>query len=278
MLPALPTGSAWMSGASPSWSTISNAAVFWPSMRDGVDAVDQSHRVLLGELAGQGEAVVEVAVDLEQPGAVRQRLAQLAERDLALRDENRADHSGAYSVGSRAGAGVAGGGADDRAGSVLGRLGDGHGHATVLEGAGGVGALDLQPHLAAGALGDDVGPHQRGAPLAQRDHRGRVADREPIAVLVDDSAPLLGLLWSTRCSFSHHPHDRRDLPDRVEADEGSRRSAASCLSRASWVTISRLASSPWPSWRSVSMLTSCSANTAATEARTPALSARSRAM
>ena len=33
MLPALPTGRQWMSGASPSASTISNDAVFWPSMR-----------------------------------------------------------------------------------------------------------------------------------------------------------------------------------------------------------------------------------------------------
>lgn len=36
MLPALPTGRTWMSGASPSMSTISNAAVFWPSMRTGL--------------------------------------------------------------------------------------------------------------------------------------------------------------------------------------------------------------------------------------------------
>ena len=36
MLPALPTGSAWMSGAAPSASTISNAAVFCPSMRTGL--------------------------------------------------------------------------------------------------------------------------------------------------------------------------------------------------------------------------------------------------
>ncbi|CPU66242.1 Uncharacterised protein [Mycobacteroides abscessus] len=36
MFPALPTGSAWMSGASPSASTISNAPVFWPSMRSGL--------------------------------------------------------------------------------------------------------------------------------------------------------------------------------------------------------------------------------------------------
>ena len=33
MLPALPTGMQSTSGASPSWSQTSNAAVFWPSMR-----------------------------------------------------------------------------------------------------------------------------------------------------------------------------------------------------------------------------------------------------
>ena len=36
MLPALPTGRQWMSGASPSASTISNAAVFCPCMRSGL--------------------------------------------------------------------------------------------------------------------------------------------------------------------------------------------------------------------------------------------------
>jgi hypothetical protein len=36
MLPALPTGSRWMSGARPSTSQISKAAVFCPSMRTGL--------------------------------------------------------------------------------------------------------------------------------------------------------------------------------------------------------------------------------------------------
>ncbi|CAL9312054.1 hypothetical protein SUDANB135_04879 [Streptomyces sp. SudanB135_2055] len=36
MLPALPTGRTWMSGASPSMSTISKAAVFCPSIRTGL--------------------------------------------------------------------------------------------------------------------------------------------------------------------------------------------------------------------------------------------------
>ena len=36
MLPAFPTGMQWTCGASPSASQISNAAVFWPSIRDGL--------------------------------------------------------------------------------------------------------------------------------------------------------------------------------------------------------------------------------------------------
>ena len=42
MLPAFPTGSTWMSGASPSASTISKAAVFWPSMRAGLTELTSS--------------------------------------------------------------------------------------------------------------------------------------------------------------------------------------------------------------------------------------------
>jgi hypothetical protein len=42
MLPALPTGRQWISGASPSASTISNAAVFWPSMRAGLTELTSS--------------------------------------------------------------------------------------------------------------------------------------------------------------------------------------------------------------------------------------------
>ena len=35
MFPALPTGMQWNAGARPRASQISNAAVFWPSMRSG---------------------------------------------------------------------------------------------------------------------------------------------------------------------------------------------------------------------------------------------------
>ena len=91
MLPALPTGRQCTSGARPSASTISNAAVFWPSMRTGLtELTSATRRVVGGDLAGQFQAVVEVAVDLQDLGAVHDGLRQLAHRDLALRDQHRA--------------------------------------------------------------------------------------------------------------------------------------------------------------------------------------------
>ena len=154
-----------------------------------VDAVDQRDGVVLGELAGQLQAVVEVALDLQQPCAVRQRLRHLAERDLALRHQHGADHPGAHGVGGGGRAGVAGRRADDRVGALLSGLGDRERHAAVLEGAGRVGALDLEVHVAAGALGDGERRDQRRPTLAQRHDRRRVGDGQSVAVLLDDAAP-----------------------------------------------------------------------------------------
>ena len=114
------------------------------------------------ELRGQREAVVEVAVDLQQLGAVHERLGQLAQRDLALRHEHRAGQPGPGRVRGGGGAGVAGGGADDRLGALLDRLGDGHGHAPVLEGAGRVGALHLEVDVAARARRTAPAPARSG--------------------------------------------------------------------------------------------------------------------
>ena len=83
-----------------------------------VDRVDQLDGVGLGELAGHGEAVVEVALDLDQGRAVRDGLAQLAHRDLAVGHEHGTRHPGLGRVGGRAGTGVAGARADDRLGAV----------------------------------------------------------------------------------------------------------------------------------------------------------------
>ena len=93
MLPALPTGRQCTSGARPSTSQTSNAAVFCPSMRTGFTELTSAIGYSRGGLAGQLEAVVEVAVDLEDARAVGERLGQLAQRDLALRHQHRAGHA-----------------------------------------------------------------------------------------------------------------------------------------------------------------------------------------
>ena len=144
-----------------------------------VDAVDQADRVVDRQLAGQREAVVEVALDLQQLGAVHQRLGQLAGGDLPLWDQDGADQAGAGGVRGGAGAGVAGGGADDRLGALLDGLGDGHRHPAVLERPGRVGALDLEPDVAAGALGQLRRVHERRPSLVERDKR---LDRQALAV------------------------------------------------------------------------------------------------
>ncbi len=74
----------------------------------GVDAVDQRHGVLIGEISGEVQAVIEVAVDLQQSCAVGKGLTQLAQCDLSLWDQDGAHHARAHRIGSRAGAGVSG--------------------------------------------------------------------------------------------------------------------------------------------------------------------------
>ena len=117
------------------------------------------------------ERLVEVAAHLEHPGAVHEGLGQLAQGDVALGDEHHAGQAGPRRVGGRRGRGVARRRAHDRLGALLDRLGDGHGHAAVLERPGRVGALDLQPDLGADPLGEARRRQQRRAALEQGDHR-----------------------------------------------------------------------------------------------------------
>ena len=149
MFPPLPTGSTWRSGASPRASTISKAAVFWPSIRTGLTELTSATGIALGQRAGQPQAVVEVAFDLDHLGAVHDRLGELARRDPAGRQQHDGFSPPRDGVRRGRSRGVAGGGADHRLGTLAGGDADGDGHAAVLEGPGRVGALDLQPDLAA---------------------------------------------------------------------------------------------------------------------------------
>src|SRR5581483_11615382 len=102
-------------------------------------------------LRGEPETVVEVAVDLEQPGTVYERLGELAERDLPLRYQHGTGQSGPGGVRGGGRARVTRTRADDRLVALLHGAGHGDGHPPVLERTGRVGTLDLEVDVASRA-------------------------------------------------------------------------------------------------------------------------------
>ena len=209
---------------------------------DRVDRVDQRDRVAVGERAGELEAVVEVAAHLDHLGAVDQRLGHLGGADLAVGDEHDRGDPGLGGVGGHRGARVARGGADDRLGTLVDGHRDGRGHAAVLERAGRVLALDLQPHLTLGGAGEPLGVDQRGATLAERHRLGVLGDVEEGAILLDHTAPL---------AVGHQTAPSTRITEATSRTYSiSRRCctvAASAASGASWETTTSWASSPRPS-------------------------------
>ena len=114
--------------------------------------------VLFGQAADDVQGLVEVAIDGDDLRPGDERLEQLAERDLALGQDDDDVQPGGGAVGRGRGRGVAGRRADDGPCTGLDGLGDGHDHAPVLERAGRVLALDLEVQV----RGADGGP-SRGA-------------------------------------------------------------------------------------------------------------------
>ena len=155
-----------------------------------VDRVHEVHRVVRGEVARDVEAVVEVALHLQQLGVVRDGLAELAHRDLALGHEHGGRDARVRGVGGRRRRRVARGGADHDLRTALDGLGHGHRHAAVLEGAGGVHALELHPHVGAGAAGERRRGQERRAALAEGDDGRGIRHIQPVGVFADDAAPL----------------------------------------------------------------------------------------
>ncbi len=146
----MPTGRACTSGAVPRASTISNgAAGLLPLDAVGVDRVHQRDgREVRSDLAGQFQAVVEVAVDLDDLGAVHDSLRELAHRDLDLRDQHRTGD--AVLSGIRPPPRLTCCPWTRTARPTRQRLGDRNGHAAVLERTGRVEPLDLEMHCVAG--------------------------------------------------------------------------------------------------------------------------------
>ena len=142
-----------------------------------------------GGLASQFEAVVEVALHLDDLRAVHHGLGEFAHCDLALGDEDRARDACAGCVRGGRGRGVPGGRAQHRGLPVVDGVAHGHRHPTVLERAGRVEALHLEVHLAPGDLGQVRCGDQRRATLEQGDHLPVVLDRQSVAVRLDQSRP-----------------------------------------------------------------------------------------
>ena len=101
MLPALPTGMQWTSGASPSTSTISKAPVFCPSIRYGLTELTTVTGAAFPQCPHDGESLVEVPPHLQHPRPVHEGLGQLAQGNVALRDEHGAGEPGPGGVGGR---------------------------------------------------------------------------------------------------------------------------------------------------------------------------------
>ena len=186
MLPALPTG----------MQSASSVAELLDDLEGGgllaleavlVDGVDERDRVAVGQRAHERQRLVEVAAQRDDARAVHERLGELALRDLALRHDHRAGQAAARGVGGGARGGVAGRGADDGLGALAHRRADGARHAAVLERAGRVEPLELQPDLGVDELGEVRRVDERRRALAERDDGIAGGERQALAVALDES-------------------------------------------------------------------------------------------
>ena len=173
----------------PSSSAISKAAVFWPSSRYGFSELTSTCVPRSASSRAAVERLVEAAADLEHARAERARLRQLPGRDGARGLEDRGAEARPGRVGGGGGGRVPGRRADDRLGALLERLRDRHRHAAILEGAGRVRALALEPELEPEPLGEPLGADERRRALAERHERRRVGDRQAVAVAIDRGRP-----------------------------------------------------------------------------------------
>ena len=102
MLPALPTGMQWTSGASPSTSTISNGGGLLALDAVRVDELTRPPGSRSASLLASSRQSSKLPSTWSSLRAVDQRLGELAEGDLALRDEHGAGEPGPRRVGGGA--------------------------------------------------------------------------------------------------------------------------------------------------------------------------------
>ena len=189
MLPALPTGMARTSGARPRSSQTSNAAVFWPSRRNGL--TELTRVTGWSSCSARARTIASAWSKLPSMATTRAPAASAwSSLPIAIWPFGRTTMTsmpGGRPVGRGRRRRVAGRGAHDRPGAGLGGLGDGDDHAPVLERAGRVLALDLEMQVReARSRPEASGVDERRAALAEGQRGRGVADRQEAAVALHE--------------------------------------------------------------------------------------------
>ena len=192
MLPAFPTGIARTSGARPRSSQISNAAVFWPSRRNGLTELTS----VTGWSSCSASPRTMWSAWSKLPSMATTRAPamsawpELAQGDLALGQDHDDLQSGVGAVRRGRRGRVAGRRADDGPRPGLDGLGDGHDHPAVLERPGRVLALDLEVQVRGpDGRAETLGVHERRRPLAEGQRRGGIRDRQEPPVPLHQPRP-----------------------------------------------------------------------------------------
>ena len=159
----------------------------------GIHRIHESDRVCLGSLPDDVQCPVEVAADGQDLSAVDESLSQFSLGNVPIRDQNEGPHAAATGVGGGGGTCVARAGADHRFTTGFLRFADGHGHATVLEGSGGVQAVVFHEHLhtVPDSFGDAWDRDQRCGAFTKSDHRCCARHRKPGTVRLNETWPVL---------------------------------------------------------------------------------------
>src|SRR3569623_2623614 len=177
-----------------------------PLQAKRVDGVDDGDWRFLAVVFHQFHAVVEIAFDLDHHRAVDHRLREFAHGDLAIGYQHERGNAGARRILRSRGRGVAGGGADDGAAALFHRLGHRHGHAAVLERAGGGEpfVLDVDVDVVTHFARDVDEADQRRVAFAETDDARVVMHRQTVTVFVDQSS-VTGTEWHAGYSseFTH---------------------------------------------------------------------------
>ena len=192
MLPALPTGTQCRSGARPSASQISNAAVFCPCSRNGFTqftSVTDSARP--GPARARASASKLPSTSSTRAPCTRVcAILPIATLPFGTRTAHVRPAFAAYAAAD--GAGVAGRGAHDRLRALLERLARWPASCprSLNEPVGFAPSYFSQTSQPVSADSGSAA-HERRAALAQGDHRRGVGDGQAVAVLLDQAAPLV---------------------------------------------------------------------------------------